>query len=43
MSEENEQLTESESETELVESELDSIAGGIPAARDPQSGLPTGQ
>jgi hypothetical protein len=43
MSETNEDLTERENETELDDAELDAVAGGAAAPRDPQSGLPTGQ
>ena len=43
MSETNEDLTERENETELDNPELDTVTGGANKARDPQSGLPTGQ
>lgn len=43
MNESNENPVEHEGETELDSRELDTVAGGVPQARDPQSGLPTGQ
>jgi hypothetical protein len=43
MNESNTNPIEPEDETELESSELDTVTGGVPAARDPQSGLPTGQ